>query len=56
MALTRSMVLRQVLRLCPDFAEGHNNLGLALAACGEYAEAEASYERVLRLDPRIRLA
>jgi hypothetical protein len=40
------------VRLKPDFAEGHNNLGLALAERGDFAAAEGCYEQALRLHPR----
>jgi Flp pilus assembly protein TadD len=37
----------------PDSAQGHNNLGGALAASGRIAEAAAEFEHALRLDPNL---
>ncbi|WP_136514986.1 tetratricopeptide repeat protein [Geomonas edaphica] len=42
---------RALLARCPDLAEVHNNLGLALQDQGAGAEAEASYRRALELNP-----
>src|SRR5205809_725966 len=42
---------QQALRLKPDFAEGHNELGLALMALGRLSEAEACFQEALRLRP-----
>ena len=39
------------LRLKPDFAEAHNNLGLALAQTGKLQEAMRHWESALRLKP-----
>jgi len=39
------------LALKPDYADAHNNLGIALAAQGRTAEAIARYERALELKP-----
>ena len=41
----------EALRLKPDFAEAHNNLGLALAAQGKMDQAVAQYTEALRLNP-----
>jgi tetratricopeptide (TPR) repeat protein len=41
----------QVLRLKPDDAEAHCNLGVALAQTGKIAEAIAHYEQALRIKP-----
>ena len=42
---------RSALRIKPDFAEGHTNLGLALAMNGELSEAVAETETAVRLQP-----
>ena len=39
------------LRLQPDLADAHNNLGHALAGQGKYAEAIAEYNAALRVKP-----
>ena len=39
------------LRLKPDYAEAHNNLGNTLLELGEVPEAEAHFEQALRLQP-----
>ncbi|WP_136524499.1 tetratricopeptide repeat protein [Geomonas ferrireducens] len=44
-------VYRALLVRCPDLAEAHNNLGLALLDQGMDAEAEASFRRALELNP-----
>lgn len=44
---------RTVLRLAPDYAEAHANLGAALARLGRYDEAIASYQRALELSPEL---
>jgi tetratricopeptide (TPR) repeat protein len=44
---------RAVLRLAPDYAEAHANLGAVLARAGRIDEAIASYETALRLDPKL---
>jgi tetratricopeptide (TPR) repeat protein len=43
---------RQVLAKEPDYAPAHVLLGRALAAQGRCADARASYERALALDPK----
>jgi cytochrome c-type biogenesis protein CcmH/NrfG len=40
-----------VLRLKPDDAEAHYNLGLALAQTGKIAEAIGHWEQALRIKP-----
>ena len=42
---------RRALELKPDYAEAHNNLGIALKEQGNLEEAAACYLRALRLDP-----
>jgi spermidine synthase len=42
---------QHVLRLLPDSAEAHNDLGLLLMAAGDLAGAAASFERAARADP-----
>jgi tetratricopeptide (TPR) repeat protein len=39
------------LRIKPDFAEAHYNLGVALEKTGRVQEAIAQYERALRIQP-----
>ena len=39
------------MRLRPDFAEVHNNLGNTLMQLGRLDEAQAQYEETLRLKP-----
>src|SRR5260370_19729732 len=43
--------LNRALRLKPDFAAAHNNLGFALQRQGKLGEAEASLRQALRLKP-----
>ena len=45
---------RRALELKPDFAEAHNNLGVALQDQGQLDEAVACYRRALELKPRLR--
>jgi protein O-mannosyl-transferase len=42
---------REALRLDPNIAETHNNLGQALALQGRRDEAIVEYREALRLDP-----
>jgi len=41
----------EALRLRPDYAEAHSNLGMALASIGRTQEAIAHYKEALRLKP-----
>ena len=41
----------QALRLKPDYAETHNNLGIDLAQAGKIEEAIAHFEQALRIKP-----
>jgi len=43
--------LRRALRIKPDFAEAHDNLGSTLHDLGRLYEAEASYRRALEIKP-----
>lgn len=43
--------LRQVLKLIPDSAEGHNNLGVALQRVQRVGEATKFYKRAIELQP-----
>jgi protein O-mannosyl-transferase len=43
---------RRAVELAPDFAEGHNDLGVGLAREGKLSDAAAEYEHALRLKPR----
>ena len=42
---------KEALRIDPDYAETHNNLGSALLLTGRTAEAITEYEQALRIDP-----
>ena len=42
---------QQALRIKPDYAEAHNNLGIALLQEGKIEEAIAQYEQALRINP-----
>jgi tetratricopeptide (TPR) repeat protein len=42
---------REVLKLTPDDARAHGNLGVALASLGKDEEALAEYNRSLQIDP-----
>jgi tetratricopeptide (TPR) repeat protein len=46
-----SAALGRAVELLPRDAETHLNLGIALAAAGQRAEAETSYRRALELNP-----
>jgi Flp pilus assembly protein TadD len=41
----------ETLRLRPNYAMAHFNLGVALAKQGDIEEARRQFEEVLRLDP-----
>ena len=43
--------LTKALRIEPDFAEAHNNLGMALGELGRHDEAVASFTEALRIKP-----
>jgi tetratricopeptide (TPR) repeat protein len=50
--LTKAIKLyRRILSLKPDFAECHNNLGVALDDLGRLEEAAAAYRRAITLKP-----
>ncbi len=42
---------RTALKLNPDYADAHYNLGLALAGCGQIEEAIAHFQKALKLKP-----
>ena len=42
---------REALRIDPDYAEAHNNLGSVLLQTGRATEAIHEYEQALRIDP-----
>jgi protein O-GlcNAc transferase len=44
---------REAIRLKPDYAEAHFNLGSALAQQGNLEEAEDAFEEARRLKPGI---
>ena len=44
---------RRVVAARPEYAEGHSNLGVALAALGRGDEAAAHYWRALTLKPQL---
>ena len=43
-------VFRDLVRRDPNFAEGHNNLGLVLLQAGEVHRAEAAFEEAIGLN------
>ena len=43
--------LQQALEIKPDYAEAHNNLGMALAGQGKIAEAVVQWREAVRLQP-----
>jgi tetratricopeptide (TPR) repeat protein len=50
--LDRAMAeYRAAIRIKPRYAEAHFNLGVALAAAGEYAEAVDEYRTAIRIEP-----
>jgi len=44
---------REIVKLRPDLAEAHANLGLMLHLMGEESDAARSFEAALRLNPRL---
>jgi Flp pilus assembly protein TadD len=42
---------RDALRINPDYADAHNNLGLLLDDMGRKEDAEAEYRDALRINP-----
>ena len=44
---------KQALRIKPDWAEAHNNLGLTLNKLGQQAEALSHFREALRLNPSL---
>ena len=51
LSLQAEQSLREAIRLLPDFAEAHANLGLLLDQSGRKAEAEIHYRRSLAINP-----
>jgi len=41
----------EALRIKPDYAEAHYNLGVALYQAGRVSEAVEQFEQVLRINP-----
>jgi tetratricopeptide (TPR) repeat protein len=39
------------IRIDPDYAKAHNNLGNAYGKSGKYKEAIKSFKQAIRLDP-----
>ena len=46
--------LHEALRLNPNNAEAHNNLGLALLASGKARESIAEFEAAMHLKPELK--
>ncbi len=44
-------IFREIVKVKPDFAEAHNNLGVALKALGRLDEAVESYRRAVAVKP-----
>jgi tetratricopeptide (TPR) repeat protein len=44
-------VLTRLVKYCPDYAEGHNQLAFAYFLQGKYDRAQASLDRTLELEP-----
>ena len=42
---------KAAVRLNPDYAKAHNNLGMALRQTGRFAEAKRHFEEALRVYP-----
>ena len=47
----KERLYREAIRLCPDFADAHNNLGNMYENAGKYAEAIAEYREAVKLRP-----
>jgi tetratricopeptide (TPR) repeat protein len=47
---------REAVKLRPDLAEAHNNLGLALMGEGKLKEAQSEFRLALQLEPRYAVA
>ena len=41
----------QALKINPEFAQAHNNLGNALRGCGQWDAAAESYRRAIAINP-----
>ncbi len=46
--------LREALRIDPEYADGHYNLGVLLAQQGRLEEAIDHYREAVRIDPTLR--
>lgn len=44
---------RELLKVAPNYAEAHANLGAVLARLGRHAEAIAAYEAALKINPNL---
>ena len=49
-------VLRNALRLKPDYSERYNELGYCLRKLGRYSEAVSAYKAAINLNPDLALA
>ena len=54
--LNNMIRLSEAIKLKPDYADAHNNLGLAYHRKGEYDKAIASYNQALAIDPNYKKA
>jgi tetratricopeptide (TPR) repeat protein len=50
-SFTAAAEYKKAIRLKPDFADAHNNLGVALAQQGQYGAAAVEYKKAIRLKP-----
>ncbi len=50
-AAEQRRLLQEALRLCPDYAEAHNNVGVLLEDDGRYEDALRHYQEAARLKP-----